>query len=198
MYRKSVIAALITAGLAVGLSSCSSDDSPPATRSHATTSASTTTVSPFGAEAVSDLGVKIERDNAAAVVEAVELRGGTPDQALAALLASEAETGWTSGLSMAAPATDIRDVFGWRFRYNIAADSTDAVRAATDTFMDNSATISINAADPVAYALAVQHADPRGYNEKEHFYKNGETSNSEYTAALPKAQAAYAELRGPQ
>ncbi|MCE4267207.1 hypothetical protein [Rhodococcus globerulus] len=198
MYRRSVIAALITAGLAVGLSSCGSDDPPPATRSPATTSAPTTTVSPFGAEAISDLGVKIERDNAAAVVEVVELRGGTPEQALAALLASEAETGWTSGLSMAAPATDIRDVFGWRFRYNIAADSTDAVRAATDTFMDNASTISTNAADAVAYALAVQHADPRGYNEKEHFYKNGETSNSEYTAALPKAQAAYAELRGTQ
>ncbi|MFF1946581.1 hypothetical protein ACFVWF_31100 [Rhodococcus qingshengii] len=198
MYRKSVIAALITAGLAVGLTACGSDESPTATTSTTSTSAPTTTVSPFGAEAISDLGAKIERDNAEVIVATVEGRGGSPDQARAALLAGAAETGWTSGLSMAAPATDIRDIFGWRFRYNTGADSADAVRAATNTFMDNTAAISIPASDSVAYALAAQHADPRGYNEKEHFYKNGETSASEYAAALPKAQAAYAELRETQ
>lgn len=198
MYRKSVIAALITAGLAVGLTGCGSDESPPATRSVPSTSAPTTTVSPFGAEAISDLGVKIERDNATTIAETVERRGGTPAQAIAALLAGAAETSWTSGLSMAAPATDIRDIFGWRFKYNIAADSADAVRAATDTFMNNAATITVDPGDPVAYALAVQHADPREYKEKEHFYKKGETSDSEYAAALPKAQAAYAELRESQ
>jgi len=126
----------------------------------------------------------------------VEARHGKPDQALAALLAAEAETGWRSGLSMAPPETGIRDVYGWRFGYNIAADSTDAVKAATNTFMDNAITVSAD--DPAAYALAVQLADPRGYNEKEHFYKKGETAATEYAAALPKAQAAYAELRGSQ
>jgi hypothetical protein len=192
--RKNVAAALITAVLAVGLTACSNDESTTATP----TSVPTTTAdaSPFGAEANSDLIAKIHRDNATAIVETVEARRGNPDQALAALLAAEAETGWRSGLSMAPPATGIRDIYGWRFGYNIAADSTDAVKAATNTFMDNAVTVSVD--DPAAYALAVQHADPRGYNEREHFYKKGETAATEYAAALPKAQAAYAELRGSQ
>ncbi|RYE38446.1 MAG: hypothetical protein EOP24_46985 [Hyphomicrobiales bacterium] len=196
MTRKNVAAVLITAVLAVGLTACSSDASTTA----APTSVPTTTAdaSPFGAEANSDLIAKIHRDNATAIVETVEARSGTPDHALAALLAAEAETGWRSGLSMAPPATGIRDIYGWRFGYNIAADSTDAVKAATNTFMDNAATVTVSADDPAAYALAVQHADPRGYNEKEHFYKKGETAATEYAAALPKAQAAYAELRGSE
>jgi hypothetical protein len=99
---------------------------------------------------------------------------------------------------MSPPATDIRDIYGWRLKYNLPADSTDVVKAATNTFMDNAATVTISADDPVAYALAVQYADPRGYNEKEHFYKKGETAAGEYPIALPKAQAAYAELRGSQ
>lgn len=194
MTRKNVAAALITAVLAVGLTACSNDESTTATP----TSVPTTTAdaSPFGAEANSDLIAKIHRDNATAIVETVEARRGNPAQALAALLAAEAETGWRSGLSMAPPATGIRDIYGWRFGYNIAADSTDAVKAATNTFMDNAVTVSVD--DPAAYALAVQHADPRGYNEREHFYKKGETAATEYAAALPKAQAAYAELRGSQ
>ncbi|WP_241962104.1 hypothetical protein [Rhodococcus opacus] len=99
---------------------------------------------------------------------------------------------------MAPPSVDIRDIYGWRFGYNIAADSTDAVKAATNTFMDNAATITVSADDPAVYALAVQTADPRGYNETEHFYKKGETAAAEYAVALPKAQAAYAELRESQ
>lgn len=83
-------------------------------------------------------------------------------------------------------------------RDNIAADSMDAVKAATNTFMDNAATITVSADDPAVYALAVQTVDPRGYNEKEHFYKNGETAATEYAVALPKAQSAYAELRDSQ
>lgn len=99
---------------------------------------------------------------------------------------------------MSPPATDIRDIYGWRLFYNLPADSADVVRAATNTFMDNAATVTISADDPVAYALAVQYADPRGYNEKEHFYKKGETAAGEYPASLPKAQAAYEELRDSQ
>lgn len=113
-------------------------------------------------------------------------------------MSSEAETGWQSGLRMSPPATDIRDIYGWRLFYNLPADSADVVRAATNTFMDNAATVTISADDPVAYALAVQYADPRGYNEKEHFYKKGETAAGEYPASLPKAQAAYEELRDSQ
>lgn len=198
MNRKSIAAALITAALAVGLTACSSDDEPTAALIPDTTSAPRTTVSPFGTDSISELGVKIERDNATTIVETVEQRGGTPEQALAALLAAEAETGWSSGNRMAPPATDIRDIFGWRLSYNLPADSAEVVRAATNTFMDNAATVTVSADDPAAYALAVQHTDPRGYNEKEHFYKKGETAATEYPAALPKAQAAYAELRGPR
>ncbi|PQP21178.1 hypothetical protein C5613_26855 [Rhodococcus opacus] len=195
MTRKSITAALLTATLAVVLTACGRDESPTTAPSVPSTTAAP---SPFGAEANSALITKIHRDNATAIVETVEARSGSPDQALAALLAAEAETGWRSGLSMAPPSVDIRDIYGWRFGYNIAADSTDAVKAATNTFMDNAATITVSADDPAVYALAVQTADPRGYNETEHFYKKGETAAAEYAVALPKAQAAYAELRESQ
>lgn len=193
MTRKSIATAVVLAALAVGLTACSSDDQPTAALILDTTVEPTATVSPFGTDSVSELGVKLERDHATTVVETVEQRGGTPDQALAALLATAAETSWRSGLRMSPPATDIRDIFGWRLSYNLPADSAEAVRAATNTFMDNTATVTVS-----AYALAVQHADPRGYNEKEHFYKKGERVATEYPAALPKALAAYTELRGSQ
>lgn len=195
MNRKS-LAALITAALAVGLAACSSDDSPtpaPLPSTQTTTAA----VSPFGDDST-DLLFKIHQNNAAAIIETVEQRGGTPDQAIAALLAGEAETGWRSGLSMAPPASGIRDIYGWRFAYTVGAESTDAVRAATGTFMDNAAKVAVDAGDPVTYALAVQQADAREYVESEHFYKKGETAASEYAAALPAARAAYVELRGAQ
>lgn len=194
MNRKS-LAALITAALAFGLAACGSDDSPTAVPP--STQTTTAAISPFGDDST-DLLFKIHQNNAAAIIETVEQRGGTPEQAIAALLAGEAETGWRSGLSMAPPASGIRDIYGWRFAYNIGAESTDAVRAATGTFMDNAAKVAVDAADPVAYALAVQQADVREYDESEHFYKKGETAASEYAAALPIARAAYVELRGAQ
>ncbi|MBP1053999.1 hypothetical protein J6397_27965 [Rhodococcus qingshengii] len=197
MTRTSIAAALITAALAVGLTACSSDDeATSAPTSTPTTSTSTApTESAFGTdEFIADR----LRTSTSAIVETVEQRGGTPQQAIAALVSSEAETGWQSGLRMSPPATDIRDIYGWRLFYNLPADSADVVRAATNTFMDNAATVTISADDPVAYALAVQYADPRGYNEKEHFYKKGETAAGEYPASLPKAQAAYEELRDSQ
>ncbi|NKT14096.1 hypothetical protein GS979_06455 [Rhodococcus hoagii] len=198
MNRKSIAAALTTAALAVGLTACGSDDEPTTALIPETTSAPTATVSPFGTDSVSELGVKLERDNATTIVETVEQRGGTPQQARAALLATAAETSWRSGLRMSPPSTDIRDIFGWRLSYNLSADSAEVVRAATNTFMDNTATVTVSSDDPVSYALAVQHADPRGYNEKEHFFKKGETAATEYPAALPKSLAAYTELRGSQ
>ncbi len=96
------------------------------------------------------------------------------------------------------PATAIADIYGWRFAYNIGADSADAVRAATDTFMDNTARVDVDPGNPVAYALAVQQADTREYVEDKRFYKNGETAASEYAKAQPIAEAAYAELRNAQ
>ncbi|EME19374.1 hypothetical protein [Rhodococcus triatomae] len=197
MTRTSIAAALITAALAVGLTACSSDSEPTAEPTNPSTSTPTPspTKSPFGADAISDLGVKIERDNATTILETVEQRGGTPQQAIAALLAAKAETIWTSGLRMAPPATGIRDIFGWRLSYNLPADSAEVVQAATNTFMDNAATVTVNEDDSVAYALAVQYADPRGYNEKEHFSSKGETAAGKYSASLSEAQAAYAELR---
>lgn len=197
MKPKALTIALITAAaLAVGLASCSSDEpSAPATEAPSTTAAEVT--SAFGEDS-SDLAFKINKQNAIAIVEAVEERGGLPEQAVAALLAGHAETGWTSGLSLPAPATGIADIYGWRFSYNIGADSTDAVRAATYTFMDNAAGVAVDPSDPVAYALAVQEADERGYVEDQRFYKNDETAASEYAAALPVAKAAYAELRTAQ
>ncbi|WP_016881267.1 MULTISPECIES: hypothetical protein [unclassified Rhodococcus (in: high G+C Gram-positive bacteria)] len=193
MTRKTVAAALISAVLAVGLTACSRDES--TTTAPTSAPIATTTVSVFGTD-----GFIANRllNSSRAIVETVEERGGTREQAIAALVSSEAETGWQSGLRMSPPATDIRDIFGWRLAYNLPADSAEIVVAATNTFMDNAATVTVSADDPAAYALAVQLADPRGYNEKEHFYKKGETAATEYAAALPKAQTAYAELRGSQ
>ncbi|MDV2477285.1 hypothetical protein F8M49_21485 [Rhodococcus zopfii] len=193
--KRTNFAALITATLAAGLTACSSTDT--ATVAPPTAPITTVAVSPFGDDS-SDLLFQIHRNNAAAIVETVEQRGGTPQQAIAALLAGEAETGWRSGLPMSPPATDIRDIYGWRFAYTVGAESTDGVRAATETFMANAATVTVDAADPVAYALAVQHADRREYDEPEHFFKKGQTAASEYAAALPAATAAYAELRPVQ
>ncbi len=195
MTRTSIAAALITAALAVGLTACSSDDEATSAPTSSSTTSPTSTVSAFGTD---EFIAERLRTSTSAIVETVEQRGGTPQQAIAALVSSEAETGWQSGLRMSPPATDIRDIYGWRMSYNLPADSADAVRAATNTFMDNAATVTISADDPVAYALAVQYADPRGYNEKEHFYKKGETAAGEYPASLPKAQAAYEELRDSQ
>ncbi|MGW5148262.1 hypothetical protein [Rhodococcus koreensis] len=193
MNRKNVAAALIPAVLAVGLTACSGDESTTATPTNAPIA--TTTASAFGTD---EFIANRMRNSSTTIIETVEERGGTPEQAIAALVSSEAETGWQSGLRMAPPATGIRDIYGWRLKYNLPADSAEVVVAATNTFMDNAATVTASADNPAAYALAVQQADPRGYNEKEHFYKKGETAAGEYAAAVPKAQAAYAELRGAQ
>ncbi|UZF48284.1 hypothetical protein [Rhodococcus rhodochrous] len=194
MKLKNLVIAMSTGLLAVGLVSCGSDKP---VASAPSTTAMPATVSAFGEDAT-DLGYKINRQNATAIVEAVEERGGTPEQAVAALLAGQAETGWTSGLSLPAPATAIADIYGWRFAYNIGADSTDAVRVATYTFMDNAAGVDVDPVDPVAYARAVQQADTREYVENKRFFKNGETAASEYAKAQPIAEAAYAELRNAQ
>ncbi|MCD2114311.1 MULTISPECIES: hypothetical protein [Rhodococcus] len=196
MKPKNLVVTLITAALAVGVVSCGRDEpAAPTPTVSPSTSAAPTAVSVFG-EDTTDLVYKINKQNATAIVEAVEERGGTPEQAVAALLAGQAETGWTSGLSLPAPATAIADIYGWRFAYNIGADSTDAVHVATDMFMDNAAGVDVDPGDPVAYALAVQRADTREYVEDERFYTNGETATSEYAKAQPIAEAAYTELRG--
>ena len=198
MKPKNLVVALITAALAGSLVSCGSDE--PTTSAPTvplSTTAAPAAVSVFG-EDTTDLVYKINKQNATAIVEAVEERGGTPEQAVAALLAGQAETGWTSGLSLPAPATAIADIYGWRFAYNIGADSTDAVRAATYTFMDNAAGVDVDPGDPVTYALAVQQADTRQYVEDKRFYTNDETAASEYAKAQPTAEAAYAELRNAQ
>lgn len=199
MKLKNLSVALITATLAVGLVSCGSDElsTPAAAAVTQSTTAAAAAVSVFGEDS-SDILFQIHERNAVAIIEAVEERGGTPEQAVAALLAGRAETGWRSGLTLPQPATTIADIYGWRFSYNIGADSTDAVRAATYTFMDNAAAVDADPGDPVAYALAVQQADTREYVEDKRFYKNGEAAASEYAEARPLAEAAYAELRSEQ
>ncbi|MCD2114376.1 hypothetical protein LQ384_25025 [Rhodococcus rhodochrous] len=197
MKLKNLAAALITAALATALVSCGSDEpqAPAGTEVPSTTAAPA--VSVFGEDST-DILFKIHQRNAVAIIEAVEERGGTPAQAIAALLAGQAETGWRSGLSLPPPATAIADIYGWRFTYNIGADSTDAVRVATYTFMDNAAAVNADPSDPAAYALAVQQSDERRYIEDERFFVNDETAISEYAKARPVAEAAYAELRGEQ
>ena len=195
MKPKNLVIALITAALAVGVVSCGSDEpTAPAPTVAPSTTAAPAAVSAFGEDST-DILFKIHQRNAVAIIETVEERGGTPEQAVAALLAGQAETGWRSGLSLPSPATAIADIYGWRFAYNIGADSTDAVRAATHAFMDNAAGVDVEPGDPEAYALAVQRADTREYVEDKRFYTNGETAASEYAKAQPIAEAAYAELR---
>ena len=85
MTRTSIAAALITAALAVGLTACSSDDeATSAPTSTPTTSTSTApTESAFGTdEFIADR----LRTSTSAIVETVEQRGGTPQQAIAALV----------------------------------------------------------------------------------------------------------------
>ncbi|TWH44376.1 hypothetical protein L612_003400000270 [Rhodococcus rhodochrous J38] len=196
MKPKNLVVALITAALAVGVVSCGSDEpTTPAPTVAPSTTAAPAIVSVFG-EDNTDILFKLHQRNAVAIIETVEERGGTPEQAVAALLAGQAETGWRSGLSLPAPATAIADIYGWRFAYNIGADSADAVRAATYKFMDNAAGVDVDPGNPVAYALAVQRADTREYVEGKRFYTNGETATSEYAKAQPIAEAAYTELRG--
>ena len=196
MKPKNLVVALTTAALAVGLVSCGSDEpAAPAPTVAPSATAAPAAVSVFGEDST-DILFRIHQRNAVAIVETVEERGGTPEQAVAALLAGQAETGWRAGVSLPAPATAIADIYGWRFSYNIGADSTDAVRAATYTFMNNAAGVDVDPGESVAYALAVQQADTRQYVEDKRFYTNGETAASEYAKAQPIAESAYTELRG--
>ena len=107
MNRKDVAAVLIPTVLAVGLTACSSDESTTPTSAPI----ATMTASAFGTD---EFIANRLRSSSTTIVETVEERGGTPEQAIAALVSSEAETGWQSGRRMAPPATDIRDIFGWR------------------------------------------------------------------------------------
>ncbi|MGW0022165.1 hypothetical protein ACWDUD_27960 [Rhodococcus sp. NPDC003382] len=184
MNRKSV-AALITATLAVGLAGCSSHDS--RTVPSIDAAISTTSTSPFDSD---DFTGDKQRFYAKQIIDAAERHGATVNQVLAALVAAKAESGWIAG------GGNKYDIFGWEHRLQYgASDSNTAAPLATDNFIDVAATITIDESDPVSYALAVQHADPRGYDEEEHFPKKGETAAAEYATALPYAQAAYEELR---
>lgn len=73
------------------------------------------------------------------------------------------------------------------FRHNIGVDFPHTVVAATHTFMDNAAAVTIDASDPVAYALAIQQADLRGCDEKKTFRQGGRDRRSEHLAPLPRA-----------
>lgn len=189
MTRKSIATAVVFAALAVGLTACSSDSEPPAASS-ATTTTTTAPASPFDADDF--IGDK-QRFYARQIIDTVEQRGGTPNQVLAALVAGKAEADWMAG------GGNKFDIYGWEHRLQYgASDGNTATPAATNNFMDVAATVTVDDNDPVTYALAVQRADPRGYDEKKHFYRKGETAAGEYAAALPAAKVAYAELRDSQ
>ncbi|WP_137725629.1 hypothetical protein [Prescottella subtropica] len=190
MNRKTLAATVIAATLAIGLTACGSDDAPAASPT-VTVPTTTAPASPYDSD---DFISKRQRFYVQQIIDTVEQRGGTPDQVLAALVAAKAESNWIAGNG------NKLDIYGWehRLRYG-ASDSAEATPAATNNFMDVAATVTVDDNDPVAYALAVQRADPRGYDEKEHFrYKKGATAAGEYAAALPDARAAYEELRGAQ
>lgn len=197
MNRKSIVTSLIAIGVIgglVGLTVCNRDR----TITESTTSTRTTTTSPTDVTAFGedDFGASIVRGFADTIVATVEVRGGTPEQAVAALVASNAETGWRSALPFS-PQGGIRDIFGWRYVLPASAESWEAAAEATQVFMDVAATVRVDPADPAAYALAVQRADPRGYITEERLLKSGRTPEQHYSAALPRAQSAYEKLRPP-
>ncbi|MBC2592466.1 hypothetical protein [Rhodococcus aetherivorans] len=190
MTCKTLAIALIIAAAALGTAGCSGESPGDNTPVGPITSATDVPTGPFD-----DSGLigQVQRRNVTAIVETVRMRGGDDHDALAALIAGKAETEWLSGGSNGAPG-DLQDIYGWWFRYNLAVDSTDAVVAATHSFMDVATTVTGNKNDPVAYSLAVQHADPRRYDEKYHFPREGATAEAAYRQALPSAQAALEEL----
>lgn len=190
MTRKAFAIALISAATAVGMAACSSETTGDSVPDGPITTVADAPVRPFDS---SGLIAQVQRRNVTAIVETVRARGGNDDDILAALIAGKAETEWLSGGSNGTPG-DLQDIYGWWFRYNLAVDSTDAVVAATHSFMDVAATVTGNENDPVAYSLAVQRADPRRYDEKYHFPGEGPTAEAAYVEALPIAQAALTEL----
>lgn len=190
MNRTRIVAALLALGLTTGLAACGNTPEQAADSAPAATTATTATVSPFGTD---DFTIKRKRGMVEEVITTAEERGATPDQIVAVLVAGKAETNWRSGLPTLT-GSNIRDAYGWNFTHDAGADSGKAMALATDRFFDVADTVELDASDPVAYALAVQRADPRGYQEDQHF-QEGETAEMEYAAALESARAAYAELR---
>lgn len=183
----SIAFAAITIVVAIG--GCSSGTGTTTTSAPNTTETQTP-VSPFDD---SDLIAQYQRSYATTIIETVHAGGGGENLILAALVAGKAETDWMTGVSSGRG--EVRDIYGWTNvnRYG-AADSGDAVIGATNNFLKVAATVSVDDRDPVVYALAVQRADPRGYDEKDHF-RHEEAADEEYARALPAARTALDELR---
>lgn len=185
-------AVLIVPALVLSISACGSDTS--STDTAASPPAVTTTVaSPFKpAPSIGDM----QRTYVGQIIDAVEQRGGSKDQAVAALVAAKAESGWMIG---GWSSGKTRDIFGWEhsLRYG-ASDSSTAAPKATENFMTVAQAVTVDPSDPAAYALAVQRADPRweeaGYRVKPSA-ADRPTAEEKYAQAVPDARAALAELR---
>lgn len=135
------------------------------------------------------------------IVRIVTGRGGDKTMVLGALAAAEAESGWYAGNSGGGPGmTRTVDVFGWQSSYPGGAESNQATEAAVQHFMDVAATVPPDTHnDPVAFAVAVQFADPRGYDPSKRVFSRASTGRdtvvTEYTASLPKAAAALQQVQ---
>lgn len=135
------------------------------------------------------------------IVRIVTARGGDEMMVLGALAAAEAESGWYAGNSGgAAGKRSTVDVFGWRSSYPGGAESGQATEAAVEHFMDVAATVPPETHDdPVTFAVAVQFADPRGYDSSNRVFSRARTNNdtvaTEYTASLPEAKAALEQVQ---
>ncbi|MCE4265355.1 hypothetical protein [Rhodococcus globerulus] len=135
------------------------------------------------------------------IVRIVTGRGGDKTMALGALAAAEAESGWYAGNSGGGPGmTRTVDVFGWQSSYPGGAESGQATEAAVQHFMDVAATVPPETRnDPVAFAVAVQFADPRGYDPGKRVFSRASTNRdgiaTEYSASLPKAAAALQQVQ---
>ena len=135
------------------------------------------------------------------IVRIVTARGGDETMVLGALAAAEAESGWYAGNSGGGPGmTRTVDVFGWQSSYPGGAESNQATEAAVQHFMDVAATVPPETHnDPVAFAVAVQFADPRGYDPGKRVFSRAGTNRgsvaTEYTASLPKAAAALQQVQ---
>lgn len=195
---RSIGIVVVAASLGTGLTACGDDN----VVSGTSPQSETTSAAPqIPAIDVND-NVDVRRYyTVESIVRIVTARGGDETMSLGALAAAEAESGWYAGNSGGGPGmTRTVDVFGWQSSYPGGAESGQATEAAVQHFMDVAATVPPETRnDPVAFAVAVQFADPRGYDPGKRVFSRAsagrDTVVTEYTASLPKAAAALRQVQ---
>lgn len=186
------------AALVAGITACGGDNAGTDIIPRAETTSAATQVPAID---VND-PVDIRRYNTVeSIVRIVTARDGDETTVLGALTAAEAESGWYAGNRGGRPGRQTSvDVFGWPSNYPGGAESTQATEAAVHHFMDIATTVPPETRnDPVNFAIAVQFADPRGYDPSSRAFSRASTTrdtiSTEYTASLQTAKAALQQVQ---